>query len=536
MMNGRVGAILRRITATFSGFTTGQKAVTIAAVAALAIGGYFFSTWASAPSYAPLFSNLAGSDASAIVDELSTGGTPYKLADGGQTVMVPQDQVYDLRLKMSGKGLPAEQDTGYALLDKQGVTTSEFMQHIGYQRALEGELSKTIKSIDGVTSAAVHLAMPDKDVFSDDAQKPTASVLVGTEQGKTLSAGQVQAVSHLVASSVEGMDPTAVTVVGADGTVLAGAEDAGTSTTGSVQRDQQTQQFESRMNTALQQLVNQLVGAGHAVVKVTADLDYDQTETKSQTYVVNPSAPPLAESKSTEKYTGSGTPAGGVLGPDNIQVPAGTGGNGNYEQSNETRNNALGTVVETRKSAPGAVRRLAVAVLLDERVSGGVENSKVQELISAAAGLDKTRGDAITVAAMPFEQTSVKANAKEAAAAKKAESQNKLMSMAKTGGLALVILILIVAALLASRRNNKHTDLTPDERVQLDEMQAVLEQSRTRAISGSGTGLAALEVGAPANPDRDSQALRRQALTTLVERQPEDVARLLRGWLAEQKA
>src|SRR3954454_17404367 len=136
-MRERVTATLRRIVATFGAFTPGQKAVSIFAVIALAIGGYFFATWASTPTYAPLFSNLAAADASAIVDKLSADGTSYQLANSGQTIMVPQDQVYDLRLKMSGAGLPASTDSaaGYDLLDKQSAMTSDAMQQKTFQRA-----------------------------------------------------------------------------------------------------------------------------------------------------------------------------------------------------------------------------------------------------------------------------------------------------------------------------------------------------------------------------------------------------------------
>src|SRR5690242_5168193 len=201
-MRDRVLQVVKRVTGTFGAFTPGQKAVTIFAVIGLVAGGMLFAKWASKPTYAPLFSNLSSTDASAIVDKLNSGGTPYQLANGGGTIMVPQSQVYDLRLKMSGQGLPSQSDTGYSLLDKQGLTTSDFMQNVDYQRALEGELGKTIKSIDGVQGATVHLALPQKDVFATDTQKPTASVLVTTALGRTLSSDQVQSIVHLVAASV----------------------------------------------------------------------------------------------------------------------------------------------------------------------------------------------------------------------------------------------------------------------------------------------------------------------------------------------
>src|SRR5256885_5373584 len=394
-MRDRAIEVVKRLGKAFGAFTPGQKAVTLFAVVALVVGGVVFAKWASAPTYAPLFSNLSSTDASAIVDKLNSGGTQYQLADGGATIMVPQTQVYDLRLKMSGQGLPAQTDTGYALLDKQGLTTSDFMQNVGYQRALEGELGKTIKSISGVQAAAVHLALPQKDVFATDAQKPTASVLVTTSMGKTLSSDQVQSVIHLVAASVVGLAPNQVTVADAAGNVLSAGngQSLGTAASG---RDNQTQQYEQRVDDAVQKMVDSIVGPGHAVVRTTADLNYDETETKSQTYVApSPSTPPLSQSSNVETYNGSGGLTGGVLGPDNIQVPNGAGGTGNYNHSSSTMDNAVGMVTQTTKSAPGNVRRMSVAVLLDASTAKNADLAQIQKLVSNAAGLDTNRGDSI---------------------------------------------------------------------------------------------------------------------------------------------
>src|SRR5687768_13942078 len=242
-MRDRITSLAKKGTSTFSSFTAGQKVVTIFAVLVLAVGGYGFAVWAGKPTFAPLFSDLAPADASAIVDKLVADGVQYELADGGTTINVPQDQVYDLRIKMSGAGLPAEGDAGYSLLDKQGVMTSEFMQQVSYRRALEGELAKTIKAIDGVNAATVHLAIPQKDVFSDDQQKPTASVLVSTGT-KQLSEDKVASVVHLVASSVEGLEPEQVTVVGSNGRVLSNTDESG----GTGSQSDATGAFEQRLN------------------------------------------------------------------------------------------------------------------------------------------------------------------------------------------------------------------------------------------------------------------------------------------------
>jgi flagellar M-ring protein FliF len=540
-MKNQLTAGLRRATATFQSFSAGQKAVTIVAIVALAVGGYFFSTWAATPNYAPLFSSLAASDAAAIVDKLDADGVQYQLEDGGNTILVPKDQVYSLRLKMSGAGLPADTEGGgYSILDNQNVMTSEFMQQVGYRRALEGELAKTIKSIEGVNAATVHLAIPQKDVFSDDQQKPTASVLVATGTGKDLKDDQVQAVVHLVASSVEGLDPTNVTVVGADGSVLSNSGTVG-GTTGGDSRSRATSDYETRLNSSVQRMLDQALGTGNAVVQISADLDFDNTETKTQKYVADPSAPPLAETTKTEKYSGGGgTPVGGVLGPDNVQVPAGSGGgDGSYEQSESTKNNAVGMVTEVRKSAPGAVKKLSVAVMINSDAVQGANEAQLQQLISSAVGLDATRGDTIAVSAMTFDKSGADAVKKELDAAQAADQQAATVSMIKTGALVFGVVVLILMAFIGNRRRQKKMQKALQAQIdRFEAEQAELATARVPVAIGAGSGAAGeLTAGPPAELDPEALAREERAreITALATQQPEDVVTLLRGWLADRR-
>jgi flagellar M-ring protein FliF len=529
-MSDRLPAPVRKVSDTFRSFTPGQKAVTVFAVVALAIGGYFFATWASTPSYSALFSNLSSKDASAIVESLQKSGTSYELANGGTTIMVPQDQVYDLRLQLSGEGLPGESDTGYALLDQQGITTSDFMQHTNYQRALEGELASTIKSIDGVEAATVHLVMPQKDVFADDQDKTTASVLVQSAAGKNLSNQQVQAIVHLVASSVEGLDPTQVTVAGADGKILSTGGGAAIATGGDSGADSETVAYQNRLNSSLQNMLDSVVGPGHAVVTTTAELDFDQTETTKETYTADPSVAALSESISREAYNNGAQGTGGVLGPDNIQVPNGTSsstGTGQYENSSTVRNNAVNKTVEARKSAPGAVKKLNVAVLLDSTTAGTVDSAQVQQLVSVAAGIDATRGDSVAVAAMPFDTSAATAAKDALAASAAAEKSAKQSSLIKTTAMALVVLILIFLAWRASRRAKKRKALSPAELAHLQQMQAALEQQRLGELNTS--------IPSPAidaiSREEEAREERQREIEQMVQDQPEEMAALLRGWL-----
>lgn len=530
----------RRAGRTFGDFTLGQKVVTVLAVLGLALGALLFNRWASTPTYAPLFSNLAASDASAIVDKLNSAGTPYKLANGGATIMVPQGQVDAVRLQMSGQGLPANDSSSWSLLDKQGMTSSQFQQQVAYQRALEGELAKTIQSIQGVDAAVVNLAIPQKDVFTKDSDKPTASVLVQTKAGQDLTSQQVQAVTNLVASSVPGLTPDMVTVADGKGRVLSAQGTAGGA--GADTRSDQTRAYEDRMSQSLQDMLDRVVGPGHSVVRLTADLDYDTTDTTTEKYVYDKTVPPVASTTTTEKWTGAGgTAVGGVLGPDNISVPAGnaTPGANNYQKDSATVNNAVGKVVEQRKSAPGAVRKLNVAVLLDTRTAGTIDPAQVQALVASAAGITSARGDTIQVSRMPFDQSAEKDAQTQLAEAKKAEQTASRMSLIKTGGLVGLVVLVVLYALLAGRKRRKAPALTDEERLQIEALQRSLELANSQPageLTGTGNvAIAALEPAPAPDPAAQLAALARDEIGQLVQQQPEEVAQLLRGWLADRR-
>ncbi|MGN6331570.1 MAG: flagellar basal-body MS-ring/collar protein FliF [Motilibacteraceae bacterium] len=530
----------RRAGRTFGDFTLGQKVVTVLAVIGLALGALLFNRWASTPTYAPLFSNLAASDASAIVDKLNSAGTPYKLANGGSTILVPQGQVDGVRLQMSGQGLPASDSSSWALLDKQGMTSSQFQQQVAYQRALEGELAKTIQSIQGVDAAVVNLAIPQKDVFTKESDKPTASVLVRTKAGQDLTSQQVQAVTNLVASSVPGLTPDMVTVADGKGRVLSAQGTAGGA--GADTRGDQTRSYEDRMSQSLQDMLDRVVGPGHSVVRLTADLDYDSTDTTTEKYVYDKTVPPVASSTTTEKWSGAGgTAVGGVLGPDNISVPAGsaTPGANTYQKDSATVNNAVGKVVEQRKSAPGTVRKLNVAVLLDTRTAGTIDPAQVQALVASAAGITASRGDTIQVSRMPFDQSAEKDAQTQLAEAKKAEQTASRMSLIKTGGLVGLVVLVVLYALLAGRKRRKAPALSPEERLQIEALQRSLELANVQPageLTGTGNvAIAALDPAPAPDPAAQLAALARDEIGQLVQQQPEEVAQLLRGWLADRR-
>jgi flagellar M-ring protein FliF len=517
-----------------SGFTLGQKAVVVTGVVLLVASALFLGTWSSKPSYVPLFSNLAASDASAIVDKLTAQKEPYRLADSGTSVLVPQADVYKLRLSLSAQNLPSGGQSGYALLDKQGVTTSDFVQHVDYQRALEGEMARTIQAMDGVQSALVHLVVPSNDVFSADSSKPSASVLVRTSAGATLGSEQVQAIVHLVSSSVEGLQPGDVTVADGAGHVLsAPGVDAAASADAHAQRQQA---FERTLQTSVQDMLATVVGAGHSVVRVNADLNLDQTKSVTQSYVpqASPNAAPLSQSTSTETYKGTGAvPASGVLGPDNTgSTPVtGSGASSNGTSYNKTvtdQQNAYGTNTTTTELAPGGVRRLSVAVLLDQNALKGTSVNQVRLLVSNAVGLQAARGDSVQVETLPFDATAAQQDAKALGSAAAAKKQGATFNLLKTGVLVLGLVLVLLASIRGARRVERTPLLLPAERLELEAARRALAAVDRRQLETSLDGSAVI-MGDTAKPAVS------QELTGLVDRQPEEVAQLLRGWLVDKR-
>ncbi len=420
---------VRRAGDTFGAFSTPQKLIAAIGVAVLALGGYAFVKWTSTPTLAPLFTNLASSDASAIVDQLDSEGVAYEISDGGQSIMVPREEVYRLRLAMSSAGLPASSETGYALLDEQGVTASQFQQQVTWQRALEGELSNTIRSIKGVDAAVVHLAIPAKDVFLDETKSPTASVLVETGPGQCLPGGQVQSIVHLVASSVEGLAPDDVTVVDGEGNLLSAAGAAGGAAGGL--RDQQTTDYETRVATSLQGVLDRVVGPGNAVATVNADLDFDSTDRTSESFTAEAGVPPLSSSTTTEEYKGGGARCGWRA---RARQHPGAVGHGRriglelHQVVDDARTTRSTRSPSTPRSRPGTLRRQSIAVVVDSKALGAVNITDLRDAVTAAAGIDVTRGDTLSVNQMPFDTSSAEAataaleQAKEGAAAPSARA------------------------------------------------------------------------------------------------------------------
>ncbi|HET9058755.1 MAG TPA: flagellar basal-body MS-ring/collar protein FliF [Acidimicrobiales bacterium] len=558
---GMVTRLRERGRETMAGFSSGQKTMLAIAIVAVIAGGYMFMSWAGKPTYTPLFSNLSSADAASITQKLAANKVPYQLGEGGAQILVPQNDVYQQRLDMAAAGLPSSGSQGYSLLDSAGVTTSQFQQQVEYQQAVSDQLEKTIESMNGVSSAIVNVVIPQQSLFSSNSDQPSASVLVSLAQGSTLAAEQVQAIVHLVASSIEGLSPNNVTVVDQNGNVLnAPGTDAGNVAAGTMDQ-QETTTYEQSLDNSLQQMLATVLGPGNAVVSTNADLDFSQTQIASNIYDPNKQGPiPVQQASSKQTYTGpaASQAAIGLLGQTTVPAtvsssqtatvsakkappkktktrtstttPAATTTVPTYSQVGSSQQNVVSEVTKTVQSAPGSLVRLSVAVVVNSSVHG-VSVNTVKQLVAAAAGLQPTRGDTIQVAFVPFNQAQLKAAQAQLKSATAASSKATMMSAARGGLVALVVIALLVFAL---RRITKTTRVPLPlpagyQPLQLEAGDDYDEDDATIALPAP----AAIPVpAAPANYSAQVQVPAEiAALGEMIEREPERIAEMLRSWL-----
>ena len=435
-----------RLKETATGFSVAQRTIAIIGIAVLIMGAFALTSWLSKPALTPLFTGLNAKDASAVVEQLKAASVPYELTDGGGTVLVPQEQVYDQRLAAAASGLPSGDSNGYTLLDQMGVTSSEFQQSVTYKRAIEGELAKTIMAMSGVKNASVQLAIPEESVFTSEKVDPTASVFVETSS-RALTSDQVEAIVHLTSAAISGMKPENVAVIDQAGKTLSAV---GTGSAGGA--DKQASEYEVRVAANIQKLLDTVVGAGNATVTVAAEVDKATSERLDETYTPAEGVPSQSEQLSQETYTG-GRGEAGVLGTEAI---VGANGDGTFESSQETRNNLANKSTESTSTPAGTLTRQSVAVAVDQDAADDLDVDQIEALVTSAAGINEDRGDDVTVEIVRFSAAGSDAAQQaleEAQQEAEAERTSELIRTAVIAGAAVLALaIAIIAIIIVSRR------------------------------------------------------------------------------------
>jgi flagellar M-ring protein FliF len=409
--------------------------VAVAAIIAIIVGAWL---WETTPDYRVLYSNLSDQDGGAIIASLQQMNVPYKFAEGGGALLVPADKVHETRLKLATQGLPKGSLVGFELLDNEKFGTSQFQEQVNYQRALEGELARTIQSLSPVQSARVHLAIPKPSVFVRDQEKPSASVLLNLYPGKVLDPSQVTAIAHLVSSSVPELSVKNVTIVDQNGNLLSQPVDELLASGMNPGQLKYLQDTEKSYIKRIEDILTPVVGANNVRAQVTADLDFSQVENTSETYKPNqpPNAAAVRSEQISETSSSSEQKANGVPGSLSNQPPApvsapvaappnaastastkptSTSGNTANMQKDMTTNYEVDKTIQHVKNQVGGIKRLSVGVVVNyEKVVDpkkktvtykplpSSEIKQITDLVKDTMGFDATRGDTLNVVNAAF--------------------------------------------------------------------------------------------------------------------------------------
>jgi flagellar M-ring protein FliF len=508
-------------------------------------------------AYATLFSNLSPDDASAVVNKLDAQKIPHKLSSDGTTVYVPADVVADERVQLAGDGTVKGGGTGFELFDRTNLGMTDTQEKIAKIRATEGELQRTIGSLTPVESARVHLAVPDATLYSTTQQPTTASVAIRTKPGLTLSPQEVRGITQLVSGAVEGLKPDAVTIVNQDGTVLVpspsgtGPDGQATADALKMTSDQLVakQRYETNLQENIQGLLDAAIGVKKSAVRVATDMNFDAGQTETESYAPNGTVRSTQNERESFQGTGGARqPPIGVPGTTTNAVPTYQGvqqnqGNSRYTKSKSTTNFEITKSTAKHIDAPGKVTRLSVAVLVNvpnaatlaPATAGGpaiaalpaytVSNAdvaKIRNVVAAAAGIDPTRGDVVSVEAIPF--------------APPPETGNRVVTTTIFGipvsaliAIAVVLLLAGAGAVALSLRRRAvlatTVDLPSFDSALADELPSFEEHPMLE-----GSPVVAAPIRSAADLTREQMI---EYVTTVAQENPDSLAKLVKLWLAE---
>jgi flagellar M-ring protein FliF len=538
--------MLRRLSAT-AGALSGKQLATLAiafvAVVSLTIGSaYYINT----PNYSVLFSDMDTDAASAVVTKLKEQKVAYTLDDGGRTVRVPQGRVDELRLDLASQGMPGSGHVGFELFDRTAFGVTDFLEHVNYRRALEGELARTISTIGEVAGARVHIAMPQPSLFIGREQQTKASVVLKLKNNRQLAPATVTAITGLVAASVESLRPESVVLIDNFGRPLSRPADAADDQADGVPLERQ-QRIEHDLTGRVASMIEPIVGVGRVRVNVSAKL---KSATQEETEERFDPAPVVRSHQSVMQSTGTPTGAAGVAGtrsnlppdpanpadrPETLAAPA-AAAKSTAQHVAETTNYEVGKLTRHNMQPRGDIAKLSVAVVLDDdrtvdekgvphsQARPAPELKKIHDLVAAAVGLDTERGDQLTVENIPFEETPVET-------APVVPIWREYAPQAFEVGRVLGIVVIGIFAVFSIIRPLVRGSL-PGHGVQL--------LPTAGGVIGAPRSVQDLEAEIDAELANLAPGARRLPVLTkrvsaLTQREPENAARLLRTWLTEDE-
>jgi len=366
------------------------------------------------PQYAVLYANLQQEDAAAVVQRLRDMKVLYRVSGGG-TIEAPADTIHELRLDLAAEALPGGGQSGFELFDRTRLGLTDFGERLNYQRALQGELARTIAHLDAVEEARVHIALPAERLYTGEQKAPTSSVVLKLQGAQTLNAAQVRSIVHLVSGAVEGLDPESVAVLDTRGRLLSNPDDSGPRGTGLAAASNQLQlrrEYEQGIEAAVQSMLDGVLGPGKSVVRASAELVFESVERERETYEPAEEGNGVLESRREFRETYRGTTEGAAIGVPGVSSNTGSSaskvaiahkpGADEYEQSEVSAQYLVSRQRERRLQPPGQVKQISLSVFIDTEADLG-EVEDLSEAVAAAAGLDPTRGDAVVITRMPFQ-------------------------------------------------------------------------------------------------------------------------------------
>jgi flagellar M-ring protein FliF len=554
-------ALLNQGPAAWRGLGRGHQIVLLAVAVLLPVLLFVGSQWIADGQYVPLFASLTAEDAGAIVSQLKAAKVPYRVGGNGEQILVPADRAAELRLKMAVQGLPLGGGVGFEVFDKTAFGVSDFTQRLNYQRALQGELARTIGQLRAVTRARVHLVLPQPSLFAERDRPASASVFLKLQPGAQLGREEVRGIVHLVASSVEGLSPERVTVVDTAGRVLSTGTDQGGPL--SPRRLEAKTSIEEGLERRVQGLLDSALGAGQAVARVAVLLNFDQVERTEEKF--SPENVARQKTTSSERNKGkTSTPTTPVGSPE--IATADKDGAASVTQNEGSRDSESTTyeisrVINRTTTSPGEIRRLTVAVMLNtpQKVTVPAEGDKkevrepaprsaeelekIRQVVKGAVGFDEKRGDEVTVVEMPFDPTTLERErtALEQAAPAGRPFGGPWLSWAMLGGAGVLVLAGLAAVVIVLRQAGRRRVL---ELAQL----AIDSQTPGGGRPATATGVAASAAAStysprapqPLVPDelmdlsREREDIRQKALA-MATTEPEATAQLLRAWLVKKR-
>jgi len=521
-----LGRVVAPIAKWWKQASAGQRAAIglFLALSVALLGGV--AVLASRPSYGVLFSNLQSEDGGAIVAALKDLKMPYRVGADGSSIEVPTDKVRELRLQLAGQGLPRGGNVGFEIFDKSQMGLSEFTEKLNYQRALQGELARTIAELQPVEFARVHIVLPQERLYTTEQEPVTASVVLALKPAAQLSSQQIGSIVHLVSSSVEGLKPGNVTVVDTAGELLSSQVEAeATPGSPSLAASQLRSQrdFETEMARSLQSMLEKVLGPGRAVVRVSAKMNFDNQQTEEETFQPANGAANGAESAKgvlaqqeqvEESYSGGkGAAPSGIPGVASNtgtapKIASKPGGSDSYQHSETKTEYRVSRRVNRVTVQPGQVQRLSVAVFVDGDL-GRTQIARIQESVTAAAGLDPSRGDQVIVQGAKFSAAPDQETRQE----RQLASRRTLITVGKDAAAVVLLLIFLIFARSAFK-TKEVPDLQPTPPPVMPDGRPV---TAYRGIAAAG---------APAEENVTP-------LTQLTQVESEDLARSIRAWLTE---